>query len=710
MGVAWRAGAGLVASLVASTVLAAMVPAYGATSAPHVAARPHTTVSAAGAKLTATIAGVGNGTIRVGKPLVVTGTVRNPGHIHWVNVKVYLQIASDPATDIESLDTLGQLAPDAGLGSTIIDAGSYDTLGVVPPGTRVPFRLVVPYAKLGLRGVPGAYRVAVKVLATGPGGRNLNDPVRTSTLMPLLPPRGHPLTPVQSMVLLPLTAPVKRLADGDFTDDSLVANLRPGGRLDNAIGWAAGAPLGTVQVVVDPALLAAVTDMSNGYRVQPLTAGARSTAGNGQQAAGDWLAQFNQVAHNQNVLLLPWGNPAANTLVAHHLSRPITAAVTASEDYLRGHSVLADVAGWLTDGRSSSATVVAMHRAGVGIQILSQQSLPGLASYRATHRPLPSQLELSLGGSPIHALVTSESVAGVVTTSSTSALQLRQRLMADAIVRSLSGLTVSITVAALPFDWNPGTSRSGQGLEKMFAQPFVVPQTVVGALDRPATPYRGTVIAGRALTRPPGPGVLTAIRRLAVSGGDLASLLTTSEAAQLSFARIFAMAGSSQWGRFPQLATGLITSQVAIDKAQLARVTLTGPPFVAMSSNSGRFPLTVTNGLPQTVTLKLSVVPEEKALSIEPIAPIQLPGGQRRDIQIVGTADRSGVTSVTARLTTTNDAAFGKPWNFDVRSTQIGLVIWVVMGVGGGVLLIAAGYRIVNRLRGRENPRRQTQV
>jgi hypothetical protein len=52
-------------------------------------------------------------------------------------------------------------------------------------------------------------------------------------------------------------------------------------------------------------------------------------------------------------------------------------------------------------------------------------------------------------------------------------------------------------------------------------------------------------------------------------------------------------------------------------------------------------------------------------------------------------------------------ASFGRPWRFDVRSTQIGLVIWIVMGVGGAILFIAAGYRIVNRIRGNENPRRQ---
>jgi hypothetical protein len=55
-------------------------------------------------------------------------------------------------------------------------------------------------------------------------------------------------------------------------------------------------------------------------------------------------------------------------------------------------------------------------------------------------------------------------------------------------------------------------------------------------------------------------------------------------------------------------------------------------------------------------------------------------------------------------------ARFGKGWRFDVRATQIGLVIWVVMGAGGTVLFVAAGYRIVNRLRGGQTPRRQAQL
>jgi len=42
---------------------------------------------------------------------------------------------------------------------------------------------------------------------------------------------------------------------------------------------------------------------------------------------------------------------------------------------------------------------------------------------------------------------------------------------------------------------------------------------------------------------------------------------------------------------------------------------------------------------------------------------------------------------------------------FSVRSSQVGLVIWIIMGVGAGVLLIASAIRIVRRVRRRDRSR-----
>jgi hypothetical protein len=343
------------------------------------------------------------------------------------------------------------------------------------------------------------------------------------------------------------------------------------------------------------------------------------------------------------------------------------------------------------------------------MQILSQANLPALAAYSKGDRSVPAQVTISAGGREIPVLVAATDLAGLPTLPSTSALQFRQRLTADAMVRSLNHETGTITVTALPFTWNPGPVRPSQGLRPAFDLPVLVAQSAVGALDRTGTAYRGAVRPGpQMLSALPTP-VLENIHALRLSGGSLTAIFN-AEPARRTFQRTFAMSGSAQWQKFPLIGTQLISAQAALDQRALAKVSITGPPFVAMSSNSGRFPLTVTNGLGRPITVGIAVKPADPGLSIAPIAPIRLDAGQQRDVQVVTTADGSGVTSVRARLAVPDPVGgprFGKAWRFDVRSTQIGLVIWIVMGVGGGVLFVAAGYRIFRRIRGNGPPRRQ---
>ena len=126
---------------------------------------------------------------------------------------------------------------------------------------------------------------------------------------------------------------------------------------------------------------------------------------------------------------------------------------------------------------------------------------------------------------------------------------------------------------------------------------------------------------------------------------------------------------------------------------------MTGPTFLALSSGSGRFPLTVTNGLPDPVTVQVRVRADNPAVHVDPIDELQLDPGQRRDIEATARTEGSGLTTVRIQLTTTTSRPVGRPWSFDIRSTQIGLAIWIVMGVGVAILFGAAGRRIYQRIR-----------
>ena len=56
---------------------------------------------------------------------------------------------------------------------------------------------------------------------------------------------------------------------------------------------------------------------------------------------------------------------------------------------------------------------------------------------------------------------------------------------------------------------------------------------------------------------------------------------------------------------------------------------------------------------------------------------------------------------VTLLATTENGERLGSEVQFNVRTSNVGFVIWLVMGAGGAVLLGMIVFRIVKRVRGR---------
>jgi len=688
---------------------AVVAPALAPSGVPSAAPSAYADSKAATQDLRVSLTGVGDVadsesvTIRPGQRVVIHGTVSNPGTTAWQDAQAYLQITTDPARTLAGLQTLARTPEGQGSVHLVDTLGLFDQMGDVPARSRVPFTLKVPYAELGISGQPGVYRVAVKVVATSGDGRDPDDAPYASTLMSLLPARSDRVEPAQTVTLLPISAPVKRLAKGTFTDDSLSFLVSPTGRLTNDLDWVLQAPPGTIQVVIDPALLAAIKDMSDGYLVEPADPTKSNLPGEGRIDATLWLQKLALVADQQNIMFLPWGVPSAGSLLAHDLPGPVRSAITASQGYRQGPNRHEFVAGWFTDGNSDIRTVSVVHAVGADLQIVSQDSLPRLATYTRAGDYIPSTVTVSPGGREVPLLVAGTRLAGLATTTATSPIQLRQRMIADATVRSMQRRTDVITVAALPFRWNPGQVKDADGLTPAFDLPVLAAQSAVGALDRPSTPYHGAVHNRPSQSRPLSPALIDRIRQLRRSGGTLTAVLS-SPSATIRFQRVFAMSGSAQWHGFPLIGVRLVTAQVTDNQVALSKIRITGPPLVAMSSDSGRFPLTVTNGLGRPVTVSILVRPADPAVSVEPIKPFQVAPGERSDVPVVTTASGSGVTSVGARLTTPNGNGFGRPWRFDVRSTQIGLVIWIVLGVGGVVLFGAAGYRIVNRIRGRHGP------
>jgi Family of unknown function (DUF6049) len=649
--------------------------------------------------LTVTIDDIEPATLVPGRPLQVTGTVSNHGEKHWRKAQVYLEVGGVPATTREGLDAFA--AADAVLGTRLISLRLFDQIGAVRPGEASSYALNVPFRRLPIAGSPGVYNIGVSVLAVNRAGSNPEADARTDTLVPLLPSSSHKrFRPTSVATLLPITAPVLRQNNGNFLDDKLASEVSPGGRLADVLRFARRAPPRSLQVVLDPALRDAVQAMAQGYVVQTLTQSAHGQPGRpgtGQRQARRWLHGLNAVARHQPLSLMPWGTPDPSALAAHSMPGVVEAAVTASRSYATLNTLDSSVIGWQPSGYSSRLGLSVMRRAGTSIQVVDERSLTRLTPEESDYPP--SVVSVPTHAGPLSAVVTRQDVAGVPMSVHIPVLQLRQRMLAEATVRSLlHDPGARQVVFALPFHWDPGPRGHIGDLGDAYDTSAIRPTTLNLVVEHVPTPYNGPVSVPRRVEPYP-ERVLAAVAELRDSGRVLTSLLTRGTQATASLDQRLGVAGSSAWRDTPRTAAAMIKEEASAFAHQLAKVTVTGPAFVALSSTSGRFPVTVTNGLHVPITVGVHVRPLNPALKVDSVNTLQLAAGQRRDVQVVSRAKGSGLTQVRVRLTTPDHRLFGVGWNFNVRATQFGVVIWVAMGIGAAVLFGAAALRIYRRVK-----------
>ena len=63
-------------------------------------------------------------------------------------------------------------------------------------------------------------------------------------------------------------------------------------------------------------------------------------------------------------------------------------------------------------------------------------------------------------------------------------------------------------------------------------------------------------------------------------------------------------------------------------------------------------------------------------------------------------ANRVGVTNVTLALTDSNGNPLGESDQLPIRSAQVSVVIWLIIGTGVGLLFLAILVRLFRRVRG----------
>jgi len=282
----------------------------------------------------------------------------------------------------------------------------------------------------------------------------------------------------------------------------------------------------------------------------------------------------------------------------------------------------------------------------------------------------------------------------------------RQRLLADAALHALSPARDEPLVRFLPPGWDPGDdwrrARFFQGLDV----PWLSSVDVADVLDDLST--APSVDPEENLDYPdaesdaelPLPAVLST-EGLMAQGSIVEELVTDDSAVDDAIIRQ-ALLTSSVWSRWrPGLAAERAVAARDRVSGWLDEVTVRGPAFVTMSSESGTFQVTIVNGLDQRVTvgLRASVPGDDFRLSTP--EPVELAPHSRGAMRIDASSTDIGVHLVTLQPVSREGTPLGRPTQVSIRSSRVGRILWIVMIVGGTALFVAIGLRIWRRVRHR---------
>ncbi len=708
------------------------VIAGGVTTAPVLAgpaaAVPATAAAAAraAAPLEVTMDTLRPSTIPRRGEVIVTGEVTNRSQQTWRDLQAYLFMSEQPIGDRRDLAAAAASDPAAEVGQRLYREGQFTEVGDLEPGESSQYVVAIPRAELPITGEPGVYWIGIHVLGADRSARDLVADGRARAFIPLMEPDAAPTRlalalPLREQALRGPETRLLRLRHWERLLDT-------GGRLDRVLSFGASSTR-PLTWLLDPAVLDAAASVAAGN--PPLDPGddggpdadaepappTASADGSGspsvaptpaepaaggdeddegptlaQQAASAWLEAFGLAAERSTVMSLPYADVdvAAVTTSGRPWILRQAARLSGLDAHRYGYParpVIAPPSGYLparTLNRLHDGTPV----------LLRDEAMPGLQRSLLTRR---NGVEVVLSDSAAGS-------GGPGPNDPGNPLAIRQRILAEAALRSLAADTSGPLVISLPWNFDPGPDWERSSFFAGLEVPWLVQVDLPTALARGG----GTVDTSAPVyprrerrAEVPVPNQL-ATEQLVGAGATYAELLARNDSVKVQVARAAMPASSYHARRDPDVSLTLTRRATTVVGRALAQVRLEGPEFVMMSSDTGPIDVTVSNGLDYPVTVRIAARSDSPELTVREPDPITLGPGQRAPVRMSATSSSTGLHSVTLQAFTEAGTPLGSSVRFNVRASNVGLVIWVVMGVGAALFLAAIALRVRRRVRTRK--------
>lgn len=134
-------------------------------------------------------------------------------------------------------------------------------------------------------------------------------------------------------------------------------------------------------------------------------------------------------------------------------------------------------------------------------------------------------------------------------------------------------------------------------------------------------------------------------------------------------------------------------------RQQLDSISVSGPRRVILSSNSGPFSVTITNGLDEPVSVRIQAT-SSPPMDITVPDRIDLDASSTTTRLLEASTDKLGVHNVTISVTDLEGNPLGASVELPIRAAQVSEVIWLIMGGAVGLLFLAIVLRLIRRIRG----------